>query len=169
MYESSIDHVAQPTADQAVIGQRNGESPIQKYDPEVHYESRAKADDNGGKKRVNPHSLPQCWLPRPDKLSYRLAANDAREKQGPCTPGPFNGRSSRMRILFMEPELNFRGVVLKARRVHDASRDVIPLAGSIPKLLPFEDENELALGDNANILRFVMMRLDRRTRWVRCE
>jgi hypothetical protein len=46
MFENSIGHVAQPTANEAIIRRRNVEGTFEKYSPEIHNDSCTKANDN---------------------------------------------------------------------------------------------------------------------------
>src|SRR4051794_17041055 len=70
---------------------------------------------------------------------------------------------------WMKPEFDFRGVLLKARSMRHAGRDVIPVAGAVAMLLAMKRQDELALRDHADVLRLVIVRLNRSSGRVRCE
>jgi hypothetical protein len=46
MLKDAIGHVAQPAANEAIVGRRNVESALEKYGPKIHDESCTEANDN---------------------------------------------------------------------------------------------------------------------------
>jgi len=58
MLKDAIDHVAQPSANEAIVGQRDAESALEKYGPKIHDESCAEANNNSGKQQFTFHGLP---------------------------------------------------------------------------------------------------------------
>ena len=58
----------------------------------------------------------------------------------------------------MKPELYLRGLDIETRGMHRLRRNLIPLAGTVTRLLAIQCQDQFALGDDADVLGFVTMR-----------
>src|SRR3989442_13514090 len=62
-----------------------------------------------------------------------------------------------------KPEFDLGGLDVEARRVHHERGKLVPVARAIAGFLALDHEEELALRDDADVLRVVAVRLDHRT------
>src|SRR5438477_12100712 len=104
---------------------------------------------------------PACDAPHGSahfRAAHRTPARGSRNR----APGAAQAIPAALARRSAKPELDLRGLDVEARRVHDVRRQVVPVARAVARFLAVDDQQKLALCDDADVLGGVAMRLDHR-------